>query len=231
MQRAMTSNLDRDSAPADGVDPIAGDSPTHALPGGVDIEHFGRARGRLSDPADQAGIPRPRLGFLGPIDANLDLELLAGIADLRADFQLVLVGDVRVDPELLPRRANIHYLGEQPHAQLPAYLAGWDVALLPYVHDARGREPGRPLEYLAAGKPIVATPLRDVINPYGVQGLAAIADLPEDFVVAVDCELRRSERRRWLQRVDAFLGERSWDRPWIAMETPGSAAVDNRSTA
>lgn len=76
----------------------------------------------------------------------------------------------------------------------------------------------------------MATPLPDVINPYGVQGLAAIADLPGDFVVAVDCELRRSHRRRWLQRVDAFLCERASDRAWTAREEALSAAtVDNRS--
>ncbi|MCY1060584.1 glycosyltransferase [Nannocystis sp. SCPEA4] len=201
---------------------------THAFLGGADIEHFRRARGRLPEPLDQAAIPGPRLGVLGPIDADLDLELLAGIADLRADFQLVLLGGLRVRPGRLPRRSNIHYLGDRPHAQLPAYLAGWDVALLPYT---RAREPERPLEYLAAGRPIVATPLPGVINPYGVQGLAAIADSPEEFVVAVECELRRTERRRWLQRVDAFLGERSWDRTWTAMEALISAAVDNRSTA
>lgn len=217
---AMTSTLECDRAPS--FDVLAIDGATraqaHGFPDRVDIEHFRRARGRLGDPPDQAVIPGPRLGVLGPVDANLDLELLAGIADLRADFQLVLVGDVRVDPGRLPRRANMHYLGEQPHALLPAYLAGWDIALLPYVHACA---PERPLEALAAGKPIVATPLRDVINPYGVQGLVAIADMPGDFVVAVDCELRRSERRRWLQRVDAFLGERSWERSWLAMEAPG----------
>jgi UDP-galactopyranose mutase len=128
--------------------------------------------------------------------------------------------DVTVDPDRLPRRANIHYLGRKSYAQLPDYLAGWDVALLPYVRGVAtcGMNPPQTLEYLAAGRPVVATPIRDIINPYAVQGLVAIADSPGDFVVAVDCELRRHDRRRWLQRVDAFVHDSSWDVTWREME-------------
>lgn len=204
----------------------------HVFPGSVDVEHFAQARGPVAVPADLAEIPRPRLGCFGALDAHLDLDLLADIADLRRDFHLVLLGRTfGLDPSRLPQRPNIHYLDERPYAQLPAYLAGWDVALLPYAAATRRAYPARALEYLAAGKPVVATPLRDVIHPYGVQGLVAIADLPEDFVVAVECELRRDDRRRWQQRVDAFIRENSWDRTWQEMEALISGAVRERRGA
>lgn len=206
----------------------------HLFPGTVDVEHFAGAREASAVPADLAEIPRPRLGVVGALDPRLDLDLLADVADLRRDFHLVLLGRlVGLDASQLPQRPNIHYLGERPYAQLPAYLSGCDVTLLPYARTTAARRihPTRALEYLAAGKPVVATPARDVVHPYGVQGLVAIADLPEDFVVAVECELRRDDRRRWLQRVDAFLRESSWDRTWQEMEALISAAVRQRRGA
>ncbi len=102
--------------------------------------HFARARQPLPDPADQAEIPHPRLGFFGVIDERLDLDLLAGVADARPDWQLVMIGPVvKIDPAVLPQRPNIHYLGGKAYADLPAYLAGWDVALLPFARNEATR--------------------------------------------------------------------------------------------
>ncbi|WP_170135347.1 glycosyltransferase [Nannocystis exedens] len=194
---------------------------THFLPGGVDAAHFTRARAGGLDPADQREIPHPRLGFYGALDRDVDLDLLVAIADLRTDFHIVLIDhESGPDRPRLPARPNIHELGPKPYAELPAYLAGWDVALLPFSREAaaHGVKPSQTLECLAAGKPVVATPLRDLINPYAIQGLVSIADEPEDFVIAVECELHRADRRRWLQRVDTCLRGSSWDDTWGVME-------------
>ena len=106
----------------------------HAFPSSVDVAHFRRARERLPDPPDQAGIPRPRIGHYAVIDERLDIDLVAAIADARPDWQLILLGPVvKIDPASLPQRPNIHYLGGKSYSELPAYLAGWDVAFMPFA--------------------------------------------------------------------------------------------------
>ncbi len=106
----------------------------HAFPSSVDVAHFANARRTLQEPSDQAEIPRPRLGFFGVLDERLDTNLVDELARLRPDWHLVLVGPVvKIDPESLPKRSNIHYLGSKTYAELPAYLAGWDVALMPFA--------------------------------------------------------------------------------------------------
>jgi len=193
----------------------------HAFPSSVDVAHFEQARTASADqePADQAAIARPRIGFFGVIDERMDYELLAGVASARPAWQLVLVGPTaKVDPASLPRRPNIHYLGAKPYAALPAYLAGWDVAMLPFARNDATRfiSPTKTPEYLAAGKPVVSTSIRDVIRPYGQQGLARIADTVEDFVAAVDAALAEPRAER-LRAADAFLTHTSWDGTWTRM--------------
>jgi glycosyltransferase involved in cell wall biosynthesis len=189
----------------------------HCFPSSVDSTHFRQARIRRHDPADQASIPHLRLGFAGVIDERMDIELLEELASARPDWHLVLVGPVvKINPDQLPQRPNIHYLGAKQYAELPSYMAGWDVALLPFALNESTRyiSPTKTPEYLAAGLPVVSTPIRDVVAPYGVAELAHIGRTAEDFVDAVENELDRStiERNRWLKRVDGFLSTMSWDR-------------------
>ncbi len=151
----------------------------------------------------------------------MDIELLAGIAAARPDWHLVIIGPVvKIDPEILPRPQNIHYLGGKSYQELPAYIAGWDVALLPFARNESTRfiSPTKTPEYLAAGKPFVSTSIRDVVRPYGQEGLVEIADTVEDFVAAVEKVMARNpETSGWLSRVDAFLANNSWDRTWAQM--------------
>ncbi|HLL76896.1 MAG TPA: glycosyltransferase family 1 protein, partial [Pyrinomonadaceae bacterium] len=182
----------------------------YAFPSSIDRAHFAQARRPLTEPQDQTGLPRPRLGFFGVLDERLDAELLDSVASARPDWQLVMIGPVvKIDPAALPRRANIHYLGGRPYAELPAYLAGWDVALMPFAMNESTRfiSPTKTPEYLAAGRPVVSTPVRDVVRPYGERGMVEIAGTAEGFVAAVEKLLStgRRERREWLARVDAFL--------------------------
>jgi UDP-galactopyranose mutase len=188
----------------------------HPFPSSVDVDHFAQARRLTADPADQAPIPRPRLGFFGVIDERMDLELIDGVAAARPDWQLVMVGPVvKIDTATLPRRANIHYLGAKRYQELPAYVAGWDVALLPFARNDATRfiSPTKTPEYLAAGRPVVSTSIRDVVRPYGQQGLARIADDVPGFVRACAAAMSEPAATRMLQ-ADAFLRQTSWDGTW-----------------
>jgi UDP-galactopyranose mutase len=191
----------------------------HAFPSSVDADHFRTARSPLDAPADQAPIPSPRLGFYGVIDERMDLELLAGLADARPEWQLVLVGPVvKIDPAKLPRRTNIHYLGAKEYTVLPAYAAGWDVALMPFALNAATRfiSPTKTLEYLAAGLPVVSTPIADVVSPYGELGLVRIAEDVEGFVDAVEAALTDGFASV-APAVDELLARTSWDETFERM--------------
>ena len=149
----------------------------------------------------------------------MNVALLEELADARPELQLVMIGPVvKIDPATLPRRPNIHWLGGKRYEELPAYLAGWDVAMMPFALNDSTRfiSPTKTPEYLAAGKPVVSTSIRDVVQPYGRQGLAWIADTAADFAVAID-EALASNRAARLAQTDAFLAELSWDRTWSQM--------------
>jgi glycosyltransferase involved in cell wall biosynthesis len=199
----------------------------HPFPSSVDVAHFRRARTATAEPPDQASLPRPRLGFFGVIDERMDLALLAGVAAARPQWQLVLVGPVvKIDAARLPRAANVHYLGSQPYDTLPSYLAGWDVALMPFARNEATRyiSPTKTPEYLAAGRPVVSTSIRDVVRPYGQRGLVRIADTVEDFVSAVEAALVEDSTAR-LRSADDFLRHTSWDATWAEMKSRLDACV------
>jgi glycosyltransferase involved in cell wall biosynthesis len=188
----------------------------HPLPSSVDVDHFAAARRRQDDPADQEAIPHPRLGFFGVLDERLDIPLLRGLAEARPDWQLIMIGPVvKIDPADLPRLPNIHYLGPKKYDELPRYIAGWDVALLLFARNDATKyiSPTKTPEYLAAGKPVVSTSIRDVVSPYGEMGLARIADAVPDFVAACEGALTESPARR-RNKADEFLRNLSWDRTW-----------------
>ena len=186
----------------------------HPVPSSVDIAHFAAARNGLADPLDQAGIAHPRLGFFGVIDERFDIELVEKLATLRPDWQIVLVGPVvKIDPASLPQLPNIHYLGGKSYDELPAYLAGWDVALMPFAINESTRfiSPTKTPEYLAGGCPVVSTPIHDVIRGYGQSGAVTIADTASAFVAAIDAALGLKGSAEFLQSADAALDGMSWD--------------------
>ncbi|MET0392430.1 MAG: glycosyltransferase, partial [Chitinophagaceae bacterium] len=186
----------------------------HAFPSSIEKKHFSKARSFFIDPADQFSIPHPRIGFFGVIDERMDIGLLDKVALLRPDWHLVILGPVvKIDPATLPAHDNIHYLGGKTYEELPAYLAGWDVAMMPFAMNESTRyiSPTKTPEYLAGGKPVVSTPIRDVISPYGNNNLVAIAGTPEEFVQAIEKALNMEDRAAWLKAVDAFLENNSWD--------------------
>ncbi|MGI3744605.1 MAG: glycosyltransferase family 1 protein [Janthinobacterium lividum] len=186
----------------------------HPVPSSVDIAHFAAARDGLADPVDQAGIAYPRMGFFGVIDERFDIELVEKLATLRPDWQIVLIGPVvKIDPATLPQLPNIHYLGGKSYDELPAYLAGWDVALMPFAINESTRfiSPTKTPEYLAGGCPVVSTPIHDVIRGYGQSGAVTIADTAGAFVAAIDAALGLKGSAEFLQSADAALDGMSWD--------------------
>jgi len=191
----------------------------HAFPSSIEVGHFARARAACPEPPDEAAIPRPRLGFAGVIDERMDQELVREIASRRPEWQLVFLGPfAKIDPAAFPRLPNVHLLGLKSYAQLPAYMAGWDVGLLPFAHNEATRfiSPTKTPEYLAAGLPVVATSIRDVVTPYGDGGLARIADGPDAFEAAIAAALAEGRCAR-LGAVDALLGRGSWDQTTARM--------------
>src|SRR5687768_16927279 len=206
----------------------------YAFPSSIDVSHFGKARSLTTDPSDQANIPHPRLGFFGVIDERFDRELLDQIAAQRPDWQFVMIGPiVKIDPETLPKRPNIHYLGAKKYDELPAYLAGWDIALLLFARNDSTRfiSPTKTPEYLAAGKPVISTSIRDVVRPYGEQKLVEIADTPDEFIYAAEKILSTTNQSEWLARVDAFLGNVSWDKTWKQMSDLIDAVIERKRLA
>jgi UDP-galactopyranose mutase len=188
----------------------------HCFPSSVDRAHFAKARAELFDPADQEDLRRPRLGFYGVIDERFDTDLLAKAAEMRPDWSFVMVGPVvKISQEDLPKRPNIHYVGPKTYDQLPSYLSGWDVALMPFAMNESTQfiSPTKTPEYLAGGKPVVSTPIRDVVRHYGDLEGVKIASDAEEFVRACEqaIELSSNPESGWLAEADLRLSSSSWD--------------------
>jgi UDP-galactopyranose mutase len=189
------------------------------FPSAVDVAHFAAARGGVAEAEDQRGIAGPKLGFYGVIDERIDLTLIDAVAASRPDWQIVMVGPVvKIDPAALPQRPNIHWLGNRHYDELPAYLTGWSVALMPFAINAATRfiSPTKTPEYLAGGKPVVSTPIVDVIRHYGdLTGVAIATDAPA-FVAA--CEAALAAEGAWRDEADVLLAATSWDRTFAGMK-------------
>ncbi len=199
----------------------------HAVPSSVDAHHFAKARSHAVEAEDQRAIAGPILGYCGVLDERLDLDLIAGIADARPEWQMVFVGPVcKIDPAALPQRANIHYLGARNYEQLPSYLTGWEVGILPFAINESTRfiSPTKTPEYLAAGLHAVSTPVRDVVRGWGADGLVRIAATVPEFVQAVQASLDDSDTTR-LARIDRVLAQQSWDATWQRMQDIMSKAA------
>ena len=190
------------------------------LPSAVDANHYANARATGDSAAMaradelQGAIAEPRLGFFGVIDERLDIDLVARLADADPHWQIVMVGPVvKIDPAALPQRANLHWLGQQPYSLLPQLVAGWDVCLMPFALNESTAfiSPTKTLEYMAAGKPVVSTPIHDVKVMFG--DIVAIAEGPQAFIEACRAVLeepaaRANERQAAMQ---TCVWRYSWD--------------------
>jgi UDP-galactopyranose mutase len=182
-----------------------------SFPSGVDVDHFRRDSPTQPDTASSATSV---IGYYGVLDERIDFELVGGIADLRPDWSIVMIGPVaRIFEKQLAHRPNIHYPGMRRYSELPEDLANFDAAMLPYALNqvTRSITPAKTLEYLAGGKPVVSTPITDVIELYG--DVVEIASTPQEFVDAIETLRNESPpaRSRREERVQAVLAEHNWD--------------------
>ncbi|HEY0822290.1 MAG TPA: glycosyltransferase [Ramlibacter sp.] len=189
----------------------------HCFPSSVDALHFRQGTG---DHPLQEHVPHPRLGYCGVIDERIDLDLIAGVADRRPDWQIVMVGPVvKIDPASCPQRPNIHWLGQQGYDDLPAFINGWDVCLLPFALNESTRfiSPTKTLEYMACGRPCVSTAIRDVVEPYG--HVVPIHADAAGFVAACESFLQRGAREKAAhdRQVADIIARTSWDATAAAM--------------
>lgn len=186
----------------------------HEFPSSIDRQHFSQARENLTEPHDQKNIPHPRLGFFGVVDERFDIDLLKNSALIKPQFQFVIIGPVvKIDFEELPKLPNIHYLGGRKYDDLPSYISHWDVALILFARNESTKfiSPTKTPEYLAAGLPVISTPIQDVVNPYGVNNLVHIVETAEELVEAAEKKLSNNQNDQWLKKVDGFLAGNSWD--------------------
>jgi UDP-galactopyranose mutase len=137
---------------------------------------------------------------------------------------------VKINEEDLPRRENIHYLGGKKYDELPDFIAGWDVAMMPFALNDSTRfiSPTKTPEYLAAGRPVVSTPIRDVVRPYGEEGLVHIASTPEQFVKAIEMAMAEDADDR-MKRVREFMREMSWDKTHRDMSELINEVIESRT--
>lgn len=189
----------------------------HCFPSSVDAAHFTPKRAGLpsQDHEAQRGIPFPRIGYYGVIDERIDIELIEKLADARQDWHVVMVGPVvKIDPDSLPQRPNIHWLGQKNYEDLPRLAASWDVCLLPFALNESTRfiSPTKTLEYMAAERPAVSTPIKDVVDPY--QHVVRIAYSHEEFIEACSRTLEESELERMhrIQAMRNIIAQTSWDK-------------------
>ena len=190
------------------------------FPSSIDRNHFMQARLLTKEPEDQANLTHPIFGFYGVIDERFDVELLREVATRKCEWNFVIIGPVvKIDPAILPQLDNIHYTGARNYGQLPAYLSGWDVAMIPFLLNDSTKyiSPTKTPEYLAAGVPVISSSIVDVVNPYGVNNLVHIADDADAFIKAGEKELGRVNKKSWMAQVDLFLKENSWDQTWSQM--------------
>jgi UDP-galactopyranose mutase len=204
----------------------------HCFPSSVDAAHFATAKS-IEEAPSQAALPHPRFGFFGVVDERMDIELLDALAEAHPEWQIVIVGPVvKIDAAALPSRPNLHFMGPSLYANLPSYLAGWDVCLLPFALNESTKfiSPTKTLEYLAAEKPIVSTPITDVAEPY--TGIVYLGGTHEEFIAACEQALSASdeERATRMEKGRRVLARTSWDQTARSIEELIDKAVDSNRT-
>jgi glycosyltransferase involved in cell wall biosynthesis len=206
----------------------------HCFPSGVETEHFAQAANGIARPRDLASRPRPVLGYYGVIDERLDLGLIDTVAALHPEWTVAMIGPVaKISRSDLPQRPNIVYYGSQAYASLPSFLACFDVALLPFARNKATRfiSPTKTLEYLAAAKPVVSTPIADVIELYG--DVVRFGATPEGFADAIDSLLNEdgSARTQRESNSRSIVAQYDWDSIASRMAGLMQGAISHRASS
>lgn len=199
----------------------------HCLPNAVDVAHFAPSHLQIgstehqAEQAQHAGIPHPRLGCYGVIDERMDLALVQELARARPDWQWIMAGPVvKIDPAALPRAPNLHWTGLQSYAVLPYLAAAWDVCIMPFALNKSTRfiSPTKTPEYLAAKRPVVSTPVSDVVLLYGP--LIRVAASAADFITQCSAALAETPAQHAQRDAAAasLVRQMSWDRAVSVIE-------------
>ncbi|HEU4497126.1 MAG TPA: glycosyltransferase, partial [Flavobacterium sp.] len=184
----------------------------YCFPSSVDQEHFAKAMNGIEIPEDIASIPFPIVGYFGVIDERLNLEMVNQTAQLQPDVSFVMIGPVaKISEEDLPRQKNIHYLGMKQYENLPQYLKAFTIAMMPFaLNDAtKFISPTKTLEYMAAGRPIISTPIKDVVRDYS--SCVEIIETAEDFSKAIDTILKNPKDLSVRLSYKDILDKTSWN--------------------
>lgn len=185
---------------------------THFFGCGVDVAHFGRARLAATAAAtDIADLPGPVIGYFGVIDERLDYGLIAALADRFSSGSVAMVGPIaKVNPDELPQRPNIHWLGQRAYTDLPSIVKAFDVCMMPFALNAATQyiNPTKTLEYMAAGKPVVSTAIQDVVHNF--TPVVQVAYSHQEFGDAVQQALTQPQPDLLAQGVERAAGA-SWD--------------------
>ena len=203
----------------------------YPFPSSIDKEHFVKARHTVDEPEDQKNIPHPRLGFYGVMDERFDIDLIKQVADAKPEWQFIFIGPVvKISKDDLPKNSNIHYIGSKNYQELPEYISGWDIALIPFAINESTRfiSPTKTPEYLAAGKPVISSAIRDVVHPYGDENLVHIIHSAKEFIKAAEQELSNTSKKEWLKKSDVFLANNSWNATWHQMQEIINSALKSK---
>lgn len=196
---------------------------------GVEYEHFAKAQDESGTiPEDVKDLKKPIIGWFGVIDERVDYDLIKRAADLRPDYSFVLVGPVvKVDPASLPQGPNIHWLGGRDYKELPDYCRAFDVCMMCFAINEATEfiNPTKALEYLATGKPVISTPVKDVVRQYS--DLIEIAETPEEFVEKLDRLVQHPDADR-IQKGIEKARESSWEGTVSQMRTLILEAIDRK---
>jgi len=187
------------------------------IPNACDFDHF--SKGGALVPSQIAFLSKPIIGYYGAISDWFDTKLLAEVARLRPTWSFVLIGNT-FGADLVPFRdlANVHLLGEQPYQVLPTYLHAFDVCIIPFKLTplTEATNPVKFYEYLCAGKPVVSTPLPELV-PYEAEGLVYLAQAPKEFVEKIEQALRENTPERIAARQD-FAKQNTWEKRFAHLQ-------------
>ena len=199
---------------------------------GVDVPHFAKARAAETKvPTDVAQLKRPILGYFGVVDERLDYDLIAKLADADPKWNIVMVGPTaKVDPNALPKRANLHWLGRREYAELPNYTKAFDVCLMPFALNEATEyiNPTKALEYMATGRPIVSTAVPDVVSNFSEAVNIAISQ--ECFVEMCVRALANPDEEA-IQRGLNMANNNQWDAIVAKMEGHIEDALKKKAAA
>jgi glycosyltransferase involved in cell wall biosynthesis len=180
---------------------------------GVDVKHFSQARSPETQVPEDVQFDEGKfvLGYFGVVDERFDYSLIARLADADENWEVVIVGPVcKVDPSTFPQRKNLHWLGRREYAELPAYTKAFDVCLMPFAINEATEfiNPTKALEYMAAGRPIVSTPVPDVVSNFG--RMVKIAQTQDEFITLCQQQVFEPDESA-IKRGIRMVEENQWE--------------------